>query len=168
MLRQITVARVLQALSLFACSTALLGCGQIHRLGRVSSGATPPGLVSVDGSQDGVSVAGHTARYSVAAVPTPKEIFDFHPAGARPGSFREAFVIDPDDGPLAAYVRRTAAELRAFNEQINGVSAIASAKPCYHPDVTKGQVGCDELAVRAGGVPSRKELPLKSGVLRLP
>ena len=161
MLRQITFARVLKALCLFACSTALLGCGQIHRLGRVSFGATPPGLVSSDGSQDGGGVAGHTARYSVAAVPTPREIFDFHPAGTRPGSFREAFIIDPNDGPLTDYVRRTAAELTAFNEQMNGVSANASAKPCGHSDVVKGQVGCDEMAVRAGGTPSRKELPLK-------
>ncbi len=51
---------------------------------------------------------------TASAVPSPRQIFDFHPAGSRPDSWRQPFVIDTNDGPLAADVRRSSAELRSF------------------------------------------------------
>lgn len=54
------------------------------------------------------------AAVPAAATPSPREIFDFHPAGAPADAWRQPFVIDTNDGPLAADVRRSAAELKTF------------------------------------------------------
>ena len=159
--RQIIFFQVIKALSLLVCSIALLGCGQVHRLGRISFNDDPPSALTADEPQHGADLAGHVPSYSVAALPSPKEIFDFHPPGAKPGAYREAFIIDPNDGPLTAYVRRTAAELRAFNAQMKVEPAITSNKPCGEVDVAKGRVGCDDLAVKSSGTPARNELPLR-------
>ena len=161
MQRQTIFSQVIKALSLLVCSTALLGCGQVHRLGRISFSDTPPTAQIAADPQRWGDVTKYELGYSVSALPTPREIFDFHPAGAKPGAYREAFIIDPNDGPLTAYVQRTAAELRAFNAQMKVDTAITSNKPCGEVDVAKGRVGCGDLAVRSSGTPARNELPLR-------
>ncbi|RYC28859.1 hypothetical protein D3273_27080 [Lichenibacterium minor] len=77
-----------------------------------------------------------------SAVPTPHEIFDFHPAGSAAGSFRQPFIIDPNEGPLAADVRRTAAELTAFNAAMKSGTALASNKRCGEMDIAHDKPGC--------------------------
>ena len=62
------------------------------------------------------------ARPHGEALPTPREIFDFHPPGSKPDAWRQPFVIDPNDGPLAGYVRRMDAELSESNRQTSAAA----------------------------------------------
>ena len=49
-------------------------------------------------------------------IPTAAEIFDFHPPGSRPGSWREPFRVSYTEGPLNAYRVRTLAELERLRD----------------------------------------------------
>ncbi len=49
-------------------------------------------------------------------IPRADEIFDFHPAGSKADAWRQPFIIDPNDGPLAAYQRQTAKTLRELQD----------------------------------------------------
>lgn len=86
------------------------------------------------------------AGAQVAAIPSPRQIFDFHPAGASADAWREPFVIDPNDGPLAADVRRTAAELKAFmaasKADPQGGLKSAGGRRCGETDVATAKPGC--------------------------
>lgn len=115
-------------------STLLAGCAEMHHgveaVGRIGPSAAPtaeaeaappsrPDVRTVRprgtprvAASEGSAAASQAAPAS--AVPSPHEIFDFHPAGSRPDGWRQPFVIDAGDGPLAADVRRSAAELKAF------------------------------------------------------
>ena len=73
-------------------------------------GPAPPG----SGGEDGRSIDG--SRSMPEAVPTAGEIFDFHPPGSRPGTWREPFVVSYTEGPLNAYRLRTLAELRRLDD----------------------------------------------------
>ena len=89
-----------------------------------------------------------------SAIPSPRDIFDFHPAGSASSSFRQPFIIDPNDGPLTADVRRTAAELKAFNEQMKTGTAVAARQACRETVVAAKTPGCVKPATRAAAVTS--------------
>ncbi len=101
------------------------------------------------------------AIVAASAVPSPQQIFDFHPAGSAPGSFRQPFIIDQDDGPLTADVRRTAAELKAFNSSLRPGTAIAGNKACGEDGVAHHERDCTEGGSRVASVASRDPLALK-------
>ena len=165
------------ALALAAAAMLLSGCAEIHRgyeaVAQVGSStpvvqeaeavpATRSDVKTVrprGGPRPPVSDVGEaepeTAPVVVAsATPSPREIFDFHPAGSASGSFRQPFIIDPNDGPLTADVRRTAAELKAFNEQMKTGPAVAARKACSKTDVATKKPGCTKQATRAAAVGS--------------
>ena len=91
-----------------------------------------------------------------SAVPSPRQIFDFHPAGSRPDSWRQPFVIDTNDGPLAADVRRSSAELKSFladqkagrarstigTAKVDGGPTGTTRKRCSEMDVADAKPGC--------------------------
>lgn len=146
------------ALALGLLSALLSGCAEMHQgaetISRVGlpalsvdeTEAVPisvPGIETVrpQGAPRAPEQAGATAVEALA-VPTPREIFDFHPAGSMPGSFRQPFIIDPDEGPLTADVRRTAAELKAFNALMKSGIAVAHSKRCGEMDVAHDKSGC--------------------------
>ena len=149
------------ALALALVSALLGGCAEMHRggeaIGRV--GLSPAAdedaeaaLVSVPGivtarprapASDTSAVEPRERPTVVAsAVPTPREIFDFHPAGSAVGSFRQPFIIDPNEGPLTADVRRTEAELTAFNAAMKASTALTSNKRCGEMDIAHDKSGC--------------------------
>ena len=82
----------------------------------VAAAEIDPPLRTVRRSGSRVADAGDDVPRG-AALPTPNEIFDFHPRGAKRDSWRQPFIIDPNDGPLAGYVRRMDAELTESNAQ---------------------------------------------------
>lgn len=100
-------------------------------------------------------------RVEAAETPSPKEIFDFHPAGSQAGSWRQPFDIDINDGPLAAEVHKTAAELKAFNaERKTGLPVIAT-KPCSETDVAHAKPGCLDAKPKIPPMISRDPLALQ-------
>ena len=80
------------------------------------------------------------AAVTVAALPTPKQIFDFHPPGAKADTWRQPFIIDPNDGPLASDVRKTAAELKAFLALAKDKTV--AGRRCGETDVATAKPGC--------------------------
>lgn len=77
-----------------------------------------------------------------SAVPSPRQIFDFHPPGSRPDSWRQPFIIEANDGPLAADVRRSQAELKAYNDQLKAGRSVALNLHCSEVDVAQDKRGC--------------------------
>ena len=63
----------------------------------------------------GQSEPGDPARIA-DAMPSPSQIFDFHPPGSKPDSWRQPFIIDYSDGPLNNYRTVTAAELKQLKD----------------------------------------------------
>ena len=53
-------------------------------------------------------------------MPSPAQIFDFHPPGTKPDSWREPFIIDYSDGPLNRYRTETAAMLKDLQDRPHG------------------------------------------------
>ena len=90
---------------------------------------------------------------TVAALPTPQQIFDFHPAGSRPDAWRQPFVIDPNDGPLAKDVRRSADELKAFlalpKADPKADPRLAARHRCGETDIAAAKPGCAGPATAA-------------------
>ena len=153
-------------------STLLGGCAETHRgyeavthvgssapsvdadrTGAIPAARTDVKTVRPRGALPATTIAPSDADVSEAepttapavvgsAVPSPRQIFDFHPAGSAPGSFRQPFVIDMSDGPLTADVRQTAAELKAYNEHLKAGVPIAGRKPCSETDVALKKTGC--------------------------
>ena len=78
----------------------------------------------------------------MAAVPSAREIFDFHPNRSRPDDWRQPFIIDPNDGPLAADVRRTAEELKVFNAGLRSAAKTVVVRSCSETDVAARKRGC--------------------------
>ncbi len=147
-----------RGLALGLLSALLSGCAEIHQgvetVSRVGSPALSvseteavpvsiPGIETVrpQGAPRVLEQAGGTA-VEASAVPTPREIFDFHPAGSTPGSFRQPFIIDPNEGPLTADVRRTAAELKTFNALMRSGITVANSKRCSEMDAAHNKSGC--------------------------
>lgn len=73
----------------------------------------PAGVKTV--KRTALSDAGDAAP-SGDGVPRADQIFDFHPAGSKADAWRQPFIIDPNDGPLAAYQRQTAKTLRELQD----------------------------------------------------
>ncbi|WP_237479267.1 hypothetical protein [Lichenibacterium dinghuense] len=109
-----------------------------------------------------VSAADPVEKSSIvaSAVPAPRQIFDFHPAGSAPGSFRQPFIIDPNDGPLTADVRRTAAELKAFTAAMKSGTAVAGGDRCGEMDVADEKPGCARPKSKVASTLSRNPLSL--------
>lgn len=86
------------------------------------------------------------ATPTIAALPTPQQIFDFHPAGSRPDAWRQPFIIDPNDGPLAKDVRRSAEELKAFlalpKADPKADARLAARHRCGETDIATAKPGC--------------------------
>lgn len=137
--------------ALMALAVVLSGCAEIHhgteavaRLG----GSAPPAAADVADddvgtvrpavrtvrprgaprAQAGEAAAERAPTVVAAAVPAPRDIFDFHPRGAQPDSWREPFAIDTSDGPLAADVRRSTAELKAYRADMARTAKEDAAK----------------------------------------
>ena len=89
-----------------------------------------------------------------ASVPRPNQIFDFHPRGSRADSWRQPFVVDPNDGPLASYVRQTAEELKAFKEDQAHPSVALGTPPSKaarrRPGCDAGKAGSERTPCAAG------------------
>ena len=97
-----------------------------------------------------------TPTVVASAVPSPRQIFDFHPAGSASGGFRQPFVIDMNDGPLTADVRKTAAELKAFKAGLDVRTVGTGPKPCSETEVALKKTGCTTPARRAAAASSQK------------
>ena len=78
-----------------------------------------------------------------AAIPSPEQIFNFHPNG--PSEWRSPVILDPNDGPLTREVRHTAQELKEYlaSEKATDDKA-AKSRPCSETDVAARKPGCPE------------------------
>ena len=143
-----TLKRTILLLGIFGLSHSLSGCAATYN--------EMQAVVSKTGDHSGTANAEVVAPTPThfAAVPSPREIFDFHPAGAKADTFREAFVIDPNDGPLSADVRRSAAELKAYNEHLAIGTDVAVKKRCGENDVAAAKPGCVAPTAKATTVTS--------------
>lgn len=102
----------------------------------------------------------------VAGTPSPRRIFDFHPPGSGADTWRQPFVIDPNDGPLAGEVRKSTAELRAYlaaaKRHPEGNPQVASPRRCGETDVAAHRAGCvgpaagRSLAAAPSGAPDQR------------
>ena len=103
------------------------------------------------GRDDDDEAVPSVAGVPVAALPTPRQIFDFHPPGAPADTWRQPFVIDVNDGPLAADVRKTAAELKAFLATSRGETKVGlrpvGVRRCGETDVATAKPGCSAPAL---------------------
>lgn len=152
--------RTIFAMGIVALLAALLGCAQTQNLAQASIGATPADFQAA-GAQGDEGDAASAPKAHLAAVPSPREIFDFHPAGSKPDTFREAFIIDPNDGPLSADVRKTAAELKAFNDHLGTGTAVAAKKRCGENDIAAAKPGCVGHDARAASAASPSPTALR-------
>ena len=102
----------------------------------------------------------------IAGTPSPRQIFDFHPPGSGADTWRQPFVIDPNDGPLAGEVRKSAAELRAYlaaaKSHPEGNPQVASPRRCGETDIAAHRAGCvgpaaaRSLAAAPSGAPDQR------------
>lgn len=115
-----------------------------------SPASAPVRTVRATAPRDDDEAVPSVAGVPVAALPTPRQIFDFHPPGSNADTWRQPFVIDANDGPLAADVRRTAAELKAFLAQSRGEAKpglrTVAARRCGETDVATAKPGCTAAA----------------------
>lgn len=167
-------------LALVLALASLGGCAEMHRgveaVGRIGSPPAaaeeaeaepasrpdvktvrPRGAPRAPASDTSAAEPAQAPAVVAAAVPSPRQIFDFHPAGSRPDSWRQPFVIDAGDGPLAADVRRSSAELKAFLAErkaddaraartaaakVDGIGTGTTRKICGEMDVAAAKPGC--------------------------
>ncbi len=101
------------AIAAMAASVILSGCATAPPPSAAHALAhpVPASMPDAEGEEGGPDPI---ERRTEAAVPAPKDIFDFHPKGAKPDSWRQPFVIDANDGPLTDYLRRTDRSLHAL------------------------------------------------------
>ena len=171
------------ALALALSGVMLSGCAELHRgfeaIGHPASSARPaeevdlapvlvPNVKTVrprralrPSATDASAAEPATSTIVASAVPTPQQIFDFHPPGSAPGSFRQPFVIDPNDGPLTADVRKTAAELKAFKLAMKSGPVVVGSKPCGEDDVAHGKTGCSGGNRKVAGTVSHEPVTLQ-------
>lgn len=174
-----------RALVLALAPALLAGCAEMHHgveaVGRIGSSPVPaeaadaapasrPDIKTVRPrgaprapASDAAAAEPAEARALVAsAVPSPRQIFDFHPAGSRPDSWRQPFVIDTGDGPLAADVRRSAAELKAFMAdhartdaaRLDRTATGTTGTRCGEMDVAAKKPGCTVPRPAAAAAPA--------------
>ena len=105
----------------------------------VATADAQPPIRTVRRSGRQVADAGDLVPHG-SALPTPSQIFDFHPPGSKPDSWRAPFIIDPNDGPLAGYVRRMDAELTESNRQ----TKTAEQVPVRKKVCPSGRAGGDD------------------------
>ncbi len=105
------------AASLGACAGPRGGSPDGSSLDAASIGQPPepPPPARREATRD-VATRGSGGQPRSEAVPTVAEIFDFHPPGSRPGSWREPFVVSYSEGPLNGYRLRTLAELQRLRD----------------------------------------------------
>ncbi len=102
----------------------------------------PRGAPQVSVSETSAAEPGEFPAVVASAVPSPKEIFDFHPTGSSPESFRQPFIIDLSDGPLRADVQRSAKELREYMAGVKTDAKPAERKRCSETEVATAKPGC--------------------------
>ena len=146
-----TLKRVFLATGLASVASLLASCAEMHHGFQAVTRSTQS---PIDAADEPVTRATKTpsAQTSqigpdesfarVAAVPTPRQIFDFHPAGSGPDGWRQPFIIDLNDGPLASDVRRSAAELKAYNAGVRTFAQEVAHRPCSETDVASAKPGC--------------------------
>ncbi len=176
--RSVTMS-VRPLLVLTLTSLLLSGCAEMHRgfkaIGHGGFSAAPaeevdlapvvaPNVKSVRSrkaarpSASDVSAAEPATSTIVAsAVPTPRQIFDFHPPGSAPGSFREPFVVDLNDGPLRTEVQHSAKELREYMAAMEVRKKGGEHKRCGETDVATAKPGCGTPATKAATAASRPD-----------
>lgn len=145
-------------------AVALCGCAEMHRGFETVAQATSPTAAAEPvalTSQDGEAAELGSVIEHAKALPSPKEIFDFHPAGSRPDTMRQAFLIDPNDGPLAGEVRRTAAELKTFLATIHAPTKATEFATCSTSDEKHADAGCAKPPKRMGVIAARDPLALQ-------
>ncbi len=175
-IRALTIL-VRPVLVLTLASTLLAGCAETHRgfeaISRVGSSAVPVDeaeampvarsdvkTVRARGTarapaSDTSAAEPATLTVVASAVPTPQQIFDFHPPGSAPGSFRQPFIIDPNDGPLRAEVQHSARELSEYLASIKTGTKSAAHERCSETDVAIAKPGCATPASKAATAASR-------------
>jgi hypothetical protein len=111
---------------------------------KAARAAAAPDVKTVRRSE--AALAEDDAAPTASATPAPQQIFDFHPAGSRADAWRQPFIIDPNDGPLAADVRRSAAELKAFLAlpKVDPKTDLRTAARhrCGETDIATAKPGC--------------------------
>lgn len=153
-------SRVVAAVIAAGC---LAGCAAIHDRFEAVRRPSPSRVTADDGPVDPSGLAVKTvgrggvrpapapqARVAEAsAVPTPREIFDFHPAGLGSDGWRQPFLIDRDDGPLTRDVARSEAELRDYKADLAARGSVAGRKLCSETDVAHAEPNCSPARPRA-------------------
>jgi len=146
-----TLKRVFLATGLAGVASLLTGCAEMHHGFQAVTRSTQSPINAADEpvaratktpSAQTSQIGPDESFARVAAVPTPRQIFVFHPAGSGPDSWRQPFIIDLNDGPLASDVRRSAAELKAYNAGVRTFSQEAAHRPCSETDVASAKPGC--------------------------
>ena len=160
--------RALAALSLTSMALLLYGCAALHDGFETTAHVVSSPVAVADAKEaKPIRLDLKTVRSNgnadapnaeAAAVPSPKEIFDFHPAGSRPDQWRQPFDIDANDGPLTADVRKTAAELKAFNAEVRPGEAVAARKRCGEVDVAQRKPGCGGVKPQTASTITRDPL----------
>lgn len=77
-----------------------------------------------------------------SGMPSAKEIFDFHPSGSKPDSWRQPFDIDVNDGPLKADLRRSQEALKSYHDDMAKRVKADGARRCGEMAGTTGAAGC--------------------------
>lgn len=79
-------------------------------------------------------------------MPSAKDIFDFHPPGSKPDSWRQPFDIDVTDGPLKEDIRKSNAELRAYQASAINPASAENGRRCGEMGVALQKPGCSQRA----------------------
>lgn len=147
----VALKRMVLVLGLTGAATSLSGCAEMHHGFQTVARSTTSSAAADEPAAPRARVSARIVTpppdsdvpvVRMAAVPSPREIFDFHPNGSRPDDWRQPFIIDPNDGPLAADVRKTAEELRVFNAGLRSVPKVAVVRHCSETDIAARKRGC--------------------------
>ncbi len=167
------------ALALTMMSTLLAGCAETHRgfeaISRVGSPlpasteeadttliarpdiktVRPRGAPRTPATDTSLREPETVPTVVATAVPSPRDIFDFHPPGSAPGSFRQPFIIDSSDGPLRAEVQHSAKELHDYMAGLKTGTQSSDHKRCSETDVATAKPGCVTPATKAATAAAR-------------
>ncbi len=133
-------------------SLLLGGCfGVADRASATAGGDLRSSLDTSDAQHTSKVVKPSGSRVATAAdtgLPAPSEIFDFHPRGSKPDTWRQPFVIDPNDGPLAGYGRRVSTDLRQLTSLVSASAPVPDHRiPCRSDDpLGSASTACGENA----------------------
>jgi hypothetical protein len=147
----VALKRMVLVLGLTGAATSLSGCAEMHHGFQTVARSTTSSAAADEPAAPRARVSARIVTpppdsdvpvVRMAAVPSPREIFDFHPNGSHPDHWRQPFIIDPNDGPLAADVRKTAEELRVFNAGLRSAGKTVVVQSCSETDVAAQKRGC--------------------------